>query len=115
MTTKNANHRLRAEPVLAAGRVKMSLAVGVTLAGFPLRQLLSLRRGLRLKVSLETAFWLQAAPTAFRLSFHPPGGEWPGSPPQQVEPLKSGGGQNTTKLVSNEKPDELVVFFRCVC
>jgi len=47
---------------------------GSCLSGLPLRQLLSLRRDFRLKVSLETAFWLQAAPTAFQLSFHQPGG-----------------------------------------
>ena len=60
----------------AAGLVKMGSAVGVALAGFPLRQLLSLRRvSQRLKVSLETALWLRACAHSVTAHFHQPEGE----------------------------------------
>jgi len=54
----------------------MGLAVGVALAGFPLRQLLSLRRvSQRLKVSLETALRLQTRAHSVTAHFHRPGGD----------------------------------------
>jgi len=55
--------------------VKMGSAVGVALAGFPLRQLLSLRLvSQRLKVSLETVFRLQTCAHSVTAHFHQPGG-----------------------------------------
>ena len=50
--------------------VKMSSAVGVALAVSPLRPLISLRRDLRLKVSLETVPWLQACAHSVTTHFH---------------------------------------------
>jgi len=53
----------------------MGSAVGVALAGSPLRQLLSLRRASqRLKVSLETALRLQTCVHSVTAHFHQPGG-----------------------------------------
>ncbi len=64
-----------AKLVSAAGLVKMGSAVGVALAGFPLRQLLSLRLvSQRLKVSLETALRLQTCAHSVTAHFHQPGG-----------------------------------------
>jgi len=76
----SVSQEVRVKLVLAAGRVKMISAVGVALAVFPLRQLLSLRRVFRLKVSLETVLWLRAAPTAFRLIFTRPEASQPVQP-----------------------------------